>query len=346
MSSLEPSPPGSSGGRRRKPAGADSIEGLVAPPPRRKGAKGSRRRKGERKRRGRMLPVLIVALGVAVVALVAVLVMEFVVGGSASAGRAVPASYEIYDSGEATEVLGDREVDPRPLAESEVFERGNDEIDSQGITFTLAAKSLTDNCAEAVWGERVAAALEEADCSQVARAGYTSDDYVGVATMFKLRDTDASQAVAAALEPPEEDSDAEPGFLVPPGEEEPFSGLGGGYSAAEATVNGHYLVVTWVQSLGSTSPEERENLTAPLIALGNFDFPLYRRLLEQENAIGGSEAGTESGTEDAAGTEGAGTETGAGTEGAAGTGTEGAAGTEGTGTEGAGTGPGTGTPVG
>ncbi|GAB3205938.1 hypothetical protein ACQEU5_00420 [Marinactinospora thermotolerans] len=263
--------------------------------------------------------MLFVALGVAVAALAVVLVMEFTGGGGAR--QAVPAAYQVYSSGESTEMLASREDDPRPLAESEVFERGNEKIDSQGLEFTLTAKALDDTCANAVWGDALVAALEEADCTQVARGGYTSADHVGVAAMFKLRDTEAAQAVAAAMELPEGEEAEPSGFLVPPSTDEPFDKLGSGYSAAEATVNGHYLVVTWVQPLASTSPEEREDLTSPLIALGNFDFPLYRRVLERESVLGveggaaessGAEAGT-TGTDAAPGTEG-GTLDGTGTE--------------------------------
>ncbi|WP_233515368.1 hypothetical protein [Marinitenerispora sediminis] len=333
--------PGSPG-RRRKPAGGDPIEGLGAPPPRRKRSRRKSKRGGSDSggRRGKLLPILLGALGVAVVALVVVLVIQFTSGGGTE--QAVPNSYRVYTSGETTEVLGDREIDPRPLAEQEVFERGNDEIDSQGMTFTLAAQALTDDCAQAVWGERVVQALQEADCSQVARAGYTSEDHVGVAAILKLRDTEAARAVAQALEPAgEEDPDG--GFLLPPSEEEPFDRLGAGYSAAEATVNGHYLVVTWTQSLSSTSPEQRENLSAPLIALGNFDFPLFRRLLEHEDAAGtGTEGttGTDPGTTDPGTTTG--TDATTGVDGGTGTGV-----TDGTGTGTTdGTGTGTGLPTG
>ncbi|MFC7328368.1 hypothetical protein [Marinactinospora rubrisoli] len=342
MSTTEPSAPGSPG-RRRKPAGGDSIEGLAAPPPRRKGARRKSRRGGSDSggKRGKLVPVLLGVLGTAVVvAVVVVLVIRF--GFSGGTEQAAPNSYGVYTSRETTEVLADRETDPRPLAEQEVFERGNDEIDSQGMTFTLAASSLTDDCAQAVWGESVVQALADADCSQVARAGYTSEDHVGVAAILKLRDADAARAVAAALEPPDGEEEAANGFLLPPSEEEPFDRLGAGYSAAEATVNGHYLVVTWVQSLSSTSPEERENLSGPLIALGNFDFPLFRRLLEHDTATGtGTEGTTGTGTE----VPGTGTQDGTAVDPGAGTGgTTGVDGGTGTGVDGTGTG--TGVPTG
>ncbi|WP_052810051.1 hypothetical protein [Streptomonospora alba] len=271
-------------GRRRKPDEADSIEGLGAPSARRKGAR--RRSKGARAKApgGRLLRLLLGALGVAVVALVVVLVLQFATGGVDAPENPVPSAYETHDSG--SEVLATRENDSRPLNKRELFGGDAEQIDSssQGITFDLQTSSLSKDCASAVWGEGVRTALTEADCTQAARAGYTSDGYVGAAVMFNLRDAEAAQSVATALQPPK-DPDAEPsGFItVPKAEEDPFSRLGGGYSAAEATVSGHYLSVVWVQPLDAEDPAERTSLVSPLIALNNFRDPLYSREVQLEN---------------------------------------------------------------
>ncbi|GAA3743618.1 hypothetical protein [Salinactinospora qingdaonensis] len=298
MSSLESSASGSAGKRRRSPEG-DDIEGLVAPPPRRRG--GSRRRRRAKPKSGnKTLAILLGALGVAVIALVVVVLLRFVFGPSAAGGDAMPTAYAVYDSGEATEVLGERASDERLLSKTEVFDRGGEEIESQGITFTLAASDLTEDCSTAVWGEAVLTALGEADCTQAVRGGYTSDDYIGVTALFKLRDTEAAKAVASALQPPEESGSGEGGFIVPPTEDAPFDRIGVGFSRAEATTYGHYLLVVWTQSTDSQSPEERENLTSPLIALTNFDFPVYRRVLEQERITGGDTAGEGTSTAPAA----------------------------------------------
>ncbi|MDA8369845.1 MAG: hypothetical protein M0026_08225 [Nocardiopsaceae bacterium] len=315
MSPSESSVAGSAG-RRRKTDEADSIAGLDASPSRRKGAR-RRRRSGRSgaggKGRGKALPLLLGALGLAVVALVAVLVVRFMAGGDAAPANAAPAVYGIYDSENISEVLSSQEQDSRALAEGELFERGNEEIESQGITFTLAASSLSEDCAAAVWGEAVQKALADAGCTQAARAGYTSGDHVGLAAMFNLRDTEAAQAVAEALQPPKDPEAEAPGFVTVPTEEAPFDKLGAGYSAAEATVSGHYLVVTWVQSVDSTDPAEKESLTSPLIALGGFQDPLYRRVVQYEETQGTDDAGTqpEAGAPEGTDTGGA-TETGEG----------------------------------
>ncbi|GAA1098930.1 hypothetical protein [Nocardiopsis composta] len=328
------------GGRRRK---TDEAEGSPAPGRR---SAGSRRKPGRGgaedggKKRGKALPILLGALGLAVVALAVVLVIQFTSSGPEAPADARPSSYTIvYESERMSEVLADQEIDSRPLAEGEMFERDNEEIDSQGITFTLKAKSLEDDCSAAVWGDEAAAALADAGCTQAARAAYDSDDYVGVAALFNLRDAKAAQAVAEALEQPKSLEDKGPGFVANPGGEDPLTRLGTGYSRAEASVNGHYLMVVWAQDKSSEEPTEHQDLTSPLIALNSFKDPLYRRLgeVESNNEFqGGGQGGAETGTG-----QGTGTDTGAGAE-TGGTGADAGAGTD----QGAGTAPGTEQPAG
>ncbi|TQN31461.1 hypothetical protein FHX37_1365 [Haloactinospora alba] len=268
-------------GRRRKPDEADSIAGLAAPAPRKKG---SRRRRKNNASNGKLLRVLLSVLGVAVVALVAVLLVQFVWGGATAPEQARPAAYNVEDSQTITEALATREDDNRDIGESEFFERGNEEFESQGLTFELEESDITADCAEAVWGEELRTALREGGCEQAARAGYTSDDHVAAAVVFNLEDTDASESVAEAMRPPQDAEAEAPGFFTVPGDSSPLDRLGGGYSAAEAMVSGHYLVVVWVQSVASDSPQEEEDLTSPLIAVSGFSDPLYRRVVQQENA--------------------------------------------------------------
>ncbi|WP_017540498.1 hypothetical protein [Nocardiopsis halophila] len=353
MSSSDPSgatpPPAAKGGRRRRTGGADPAEEADGAPRRRSGG-GSRRRAdagGEdgAKKRGKALPVLLGALGVAVVALVGVLVWNVMAGGAKAPEQARPTTYSVYGSESMGEALVSQEVDSRPLSEGEMFERDNKEIDSQGIVFELSAQSLTEDCSAAVWGDPVVKALEDAGCTQAASAGYVSDDYVGAVVLFNLRDTEASEAVADAMEQPllSDEDEESPGFIVNPGEEDPLTRLGAGFSRAEASVNGHYLMVSWAQDKSSEDPAEREDLTAPLIALNSFQDPLYRRVVELERPEMGADQGAGSGQEgtDTGARAGTGAGTGAGADagqGGAGTGGDAATG-QGTG-QGAGTGTG------
>lgn len=232
------------------------------------------------------------ALALALIALGVVLVVQR--GGGEGASEAAPetrpALYDLRlsDSSEMNRVLNSREDDQRPLNEGELFERNNEEISSQSIDFTLRDSDLTEDCSEAVWGTQVQDALTAADCTQVGRATYVSDSYFGVAAVFNLADTEASQDVAAAMELPdsdEEETDEEeapegPGFVLAPSGEEPFDRLGQGYGAADAIISGHYLVVVWVQPEESESVDDRVTLSSPLVALANVRDPLYRRLVE------------------------------------------------------------------
>src|SRR5699024_5898523 len=144
-------------------------------------------------------------------------------------------------------------------------------ISSQSIDFTLRDSDLTEDCAEAMWGDTAQQALAEADCTQAGRATYVADDYFGVAAVFNLADADAGQTLAEALVLPETDEDEEdpqaPAFVLSPSGDDPFVRLGEGYSAADAVVSGHYLLIVWVQSQDSESVEERVTLSSPLVAL-------------------------------------------------------------------------------
>ncbi len=254
---------------------------------------------------------MVVLVGTLVVALVALGVVLFFQlsgdeGSEAAAPQTRPADYKVRDAGNMNEVLASREIDGRVLNEGELFERRNAEISSQSIDFTLEESELTDDCSSTVWGEQATQALADAECSQAGRAAYLSDNYFGVATVFNLADVEGSRAVAEALNLPEpeggepEEEIVDPGFVLPPSGAEPFDRLGSGYSAADAIVSGHYLVVVWVQPTDSDSVDERVTLSTPLVALANFRDPLFRRMIEYDDDESTGTEGTE-GTEETGG---------------------------------------------
>ena len=311
MSSSEPSTPGRPGRRRKN----NELDEQQTPAPSKEGGRrrGGGRRKKEPRRFGRTLTILVGTLVVALIALGVVLFFQLSgdEGSDEAAPQTRPADYKVRDAGNMNEVLASREIDGRVLNEGELFERRNAEISSQSIDFTLEESDLTDDCSTAVWGEQATQALADADCSQAGRAAYLSDNYFGLATVFNLADVQGSRAVAEALDLPtsEEGEPAEevvdPGFVLPPSGTEPFDRLGSGYSAADAIVSGHYLVVVWVQPTDSDSVDERVTLSTPLVALANFRDPLFRRMIEYdddestgaEDTEGTEETGGEPGTE-------------------------------------------------
>jgi hypothetical protein len=289
VSPSEPSTPGKPG-RRRKNSEPDEL-----PAPsghsRAENHEGGRRKSGGRRKKeprrfGRILPLLIGALVVALIALGAVLYFQLSGGDEEQdAQETRPALYRVQDSQDSNmnTVLSSREDDSRPLNEGELFERHNSEISGQSLDFTLRDSVLTEDCSAAVWGDQVQQALADADCSQAGRATYLSDSVFGVVAVFNLADIEGSRAVAEALELPEAEEDEEPvdpGFVLPPSGSDPFDRIGGGYSAADAIITGHYLVVAWVQPTDSDSVEERVSLVAPLVTLANFRNPFFRRIGE------------------------------------------------------------------
>lgn len=213
-------------------------------------------------------------------------------GAEQTAQATRPVMYRVIDTGRMNEVLASREGDGRPLNEGELFEGRNAEISSQSIDFTLRDSELTEDCAAAVWGEAARSALAEADCTQAGRATYVSDTYFGAATVFNLADVEGSRSVAAALAEPGSEEAGEgtaetgedPGFVLAPSGAAPFDRLGQGYSASDAIVSGHYLVVVWVQPTDSDSVDTRVSLSSPLVALANFRDPLYRRMVQLDDA--------------------------------------------------------------
>ncbi|WP_306369136.1 hypothetical protein [Nocardiopsis sp. CC223A] len=303
---MSPSEASASGtaGRRRKNSEPDDAERASRTGGRRRAGG---RRKREPKRYGRLVGIVAGVLVAALIGLGVVLYLDRGDGGGTDgpAPHTRPVAYSVEGVGdnEMNTVLGTREADSRPLNEGELFGDRSAEISSRGIEFTLRDSELSEDCAAAVWGDEVARALADADCTQVGRATYVGDDYFGVTAIFNLADAEASGAVAAAMAEPELPEGEEPptdapvpGFVIAPSGAAPFDRLGSGYSSAEATVSGHYLVVVWVQPTDSDSVEERVSLASPIVTLSNFRDPLYRRLvnLREDEPTGapGAETGT------------------------------------------------------
>ncbi|QVQ53085.1 hypothetical protein J4H86_04630 [Spiractinospora alimapuensis] len=236
----------------------------------------ARRREPGRGGRPRVWFVAAIVVGLAVLGVGGWLAWTFLQGGD---DERLPADAGVYSNSSVSETLVDREVDPRELTEPELFERGGEELSSQGLTFTLEEGEILDDCAPAVWGVRPEDALGSADCTQVARGAYTADDHIAMVTVFNLTDVASAEVMAASLEPGGSEND---GFVTVM-DNEAVADLGTGYSSAEITVQGHYLMVTWVQERSSTDPESHDSLSQPLRTLSNFEMPLFRRLLEHDH---------------------------------------------------------------
>ncbi|PRX98534.1 hypothetical protein [Allonocardiopsis opalescens] len=236
---------------------------------------------------------------VLVIALAAVVALALFAGGAwfllgpgaGEAGDPAPAALRVDSSGDTFAAIADRESDSRPLAESEVFDDRLTEIGAGTAAMAQVAAEFGADCGAAVWGEELAAALAEGECTQVARAAFAGDSYMGVVALFNLRDSAASAAVAARLAP---EADAG-GFVLSPSAEPPLDGLGGDAGSARATVAGHYLTVVWAEPVSGDA--SADTMRDALVALNGIEHVLYRRLVEAEGASGGTAETTETGTE-------------------------------------------------
>src|SRR5690606_35408700 len=139
-------------------------------------------------------PILVGALIIAVIALVVTVVLQFTGSSDSQTIQAMPSRYQVYESGQANELLANRDDDPRPFTERDFFREGDTDISSRELTFTLHAQDITETGTEAVRAPRAVAAVEGADGAQVARAGYLSDAYLGVAAGAILSDIESWRA--------------------------------------------------------------------------------------------------------------------------------------------------------
>ena len=205
----------------------------------------------------------------------------------------MPSRYQVYESGQANELLADRDDDPRPFTERDFFSRGRHRHQLPGTDLRPPRPGHQRELHRSGVGPRAVAAVEALTAPRWC-APATSPTTLGVAAVFKLRDIEASRTLAEGLAPAEEDAAGRLGaasWSRPPRKSRSTQ-LGSGYSSAEATVNGHYLVVLWVQSKTSTSTEEIEVLQQPLVTLSRFDMPIYQRINERKNFLEAHGEGT------------------------------------------------------
>ncbi|WP_067827272.1 hypothetical protein [Actinomadura kijaniata] len=154
---------------------------------------------------------------------------------------------------EGRPVAGDRKLDTRParsrgLTEKELFGGGSLKSLSGTLTYRRVEQHLTSFCRDAVWG--VERALLDADCEQVARAVYLSDDqrYQALVALIDVRDRNAAERLRAAL-------DGRAGFLSPARGTRFHHAVR--WDRARVTGVGHYVTVTWLQPVDAarTSPD-------------------------------------------------------------------------------------------
>ncbi|RKS09780.1 hypothetical protein DFP74_5525 [Nocardiopsis sp. Huas11] len=246
----------------------------------------------KRKRGTAALGVLLGAFGIALVALLGLLVFQLtttsdgVVEGGDQAVVIPPDGHgtltpELYLSEEnRDDVFGAIDQRPEgrePMTEEAVFGPVQ-EIELDGMSLELQDSSVTDSCTSMVWGEDLGQSLVDANCVNGATGVYTDSDgeYVAQVSLFDLANSDGATDVSAALDPTNPEHGA--GFVL--SQTGDVEGLEDGYSQANSQVMGHYLAVFWVARTDGSDPGDDSDMATLSVASMNAVRYVYDEVVE------------------------------------------------------------------
>ncbi|OLT29146.1 hypothetical protein BJF83_00590 [Nocardiopsis sp. CNR-923] len=250
----------------------------------------------KRKRGTAVLGGLMGAFGVALVALLGLLLYQlFSPGGGALAqgensivappeghGTLTPEQFLLGANLKDTfGPIDERPEGAEPMTEDLVFGDAEDP-EVNGMELTLSEGRVTDSCTSLVWGEDLGQSLIDANCSGAATGVYTDPDeeYVAQVVLFDLADAEGATRVARALDP--NDTQTGAGFLLADTGEVP--GLNEGYSQASTQVMGHYLAVSWVaRTDGSPPGDDTDMASVSVAAMGTVLLP-YEEVVARTQA--------------------------------------------------------------
>ncbi|MCD0450802.1 hypothetical protein LO762_16615 [Actinocorallia sp. API 0066] len=182
--------------------------------------------------------------------------------GEETAQGPVPDVYVPQSPGQDAGKVASRDGDIRPFTKGELFD-GMKKVTYRKYTFTLKTAEVTEDCAAAVWGELLPQTLARGKCTQVARAGYLSDDgqYAGVFVAVNVVDQRAAQQVLNSLDPA-----LNGGFVRAP-EIEGAPDFGSGFTAAYSQAIGHYVIMSWVGRADGEPPAAMNELIDTSLAV-------------------------------------------------------------------------------
>ncbi|NYJ33241.1 hypothetical protein [Nocardiopsis aegyptia] len=235
----------------------------------------------KRKRGTAALGVLLGAFGVALVALLGLLIFQLtttsdgVIEGGDQAVVIPPDGHgtltpELYLSeGNREDVFGainERPEGHEPMTADAVF-GPVEEIELDGLSLELQDSSVTDSCTSMVWGEDLGQSLVDANCVNGATGVYTDSDgeYVAQVSLFDLANSDAATDVATVLDPTNPEHSA--GFVL--SQTGDVQALEEGYSQATTQVMGHYLAVFWVARTDGAEPGDNSDMATLSVASMN-----------------------------------------------------------------------------
>ena len=244
---------------------------------------------------GRRPRTLAIALGAAVVIVVAAVAAYFLVlkpnstTPSPNAGGRLPSAGASPSNQACVQLYGTychiqlRTSDPAPLTLSKLYPpvvdnvaNGNGHITS---SFTLETTKLDTSCASAVIGQTLITALKNGQCTQVLRASYLSGDGKIMGTIGVINLVSTNEAHYAGKVVGQND------FIAPLATSKGVaSKLGQGTGVVEAQYKGHYLILTWSEFVNGSTPStmtednQLEQFSSELVA-GTANINLSERMV-------------------------------------------------------------------
>jgi hypothetical protein len=264
-------------GRRLRRAAADEPEsgdGRPATPGRRSGRRG--RRHNAAMAGLLLIPVLVVALVVAG--------YVYFTGSKVPTAptHSAPPSHPAAAAKSPAATLGpwkhieSRSQDPVPLTVTQLFPA---KFAAAGQAGALTVSKSGSKCTHEVIGSKLAAAIRKADCTQVLRASYLSTDRkimatVGVLNLESATEAEKAGKAAGAVEFIKQLASAHG----------PTRNIAKGTGIVEASVKGHYLILTWTEFANLKAPSGKkqkkklEAFSAGLVA-GTANVSLTNRMV-------------------------------------------------------------------
>ncbi|RJL24695.1 hypothetical protein [Bailinhaonella thermotolerans] len=223
--------------------------------------------------------VLLVAL--ALTAITEVFLKSSPVDEAMAPGQGGPKVYRAWPQPSVFGPIADRAKDSRPLTAEEVFGKktlshprvaAKEGEKAEPLTLRLEDRRVDADCRAAARGEAMAETLAEADCSQVARARYVSEDgvYVAQYSLFNLRDAASAERLVTTLK-----TRYVSAWVAPL--ESTFAS--GGYSEGDGHVMGHYAGLVWIGRADGAKPGRGDDLTALSLAVRGAEKAVFARIV-------------------------------------------------------------------
>jgi hypothetical protein len=173
--------------------------------------------------------------------------------------------------------IGTRAQDPQPLTLAQLFP-----LKLNGSSYAqTGTDGLTGNCSLAVFGANLRAALQAGQCTQVLRASYISADgtMMGTVGVANLVSSDAASTAGQVTGPTE---------IIAPlaAQNGPTSKLGDGTGVVQASIKGHYLILTWAEFTSLKPPstsaqrQQLEQFTSNMV-FGSANVDLSTRMVRE-----------------------------------------------------------------